>query len=291
VTHSSHPLLLPARAAAHVITIHDLDFLAHPERTRAEVRRDYPVLARQHAQRADRILVPSMFTAGEVERQLGVPRERLAVCPPGAPDWTPRSAVPSNGYILFFSTLEPRKNVGGLLDAYDLLLTRNRDAVQAVPWSIPELILAGRATDAATPWLDRINQPPLKGVVRHLGYVDPARRRALFENARLLVQPSFEEGFGMPVLEAMTVGVPIVAARRGSLPEVVGDAGLLVDPDRPADIAEAILKILQDDDFAAGCAARGIARAGQFRWDQTARRVYDTYQQAIDARGQRARSA
>ena len=83
LTHSSHPLLLPARAAAHVITIHDLNFLTHPERTRAEVRRDYPALAREHAQRADRILVPSAFTAGEVERRPGrpgPPRRKTATC-------------------------------------------------------------------------------------------------------------------------------------------------------------------------------------------------------------------
>ncbi len=130
--------------------------------------------------------------------------------------------------------------------------------------------------------------PPLTGHVRHVGYVDPTKRRALYEGARLLVQPSFEEGFGMPVLEAMTLGVPVVAANRGSLPEVLGDAGLLVDPEQPADMAEAIQHILDDETFAAGCGARGVARAATFRWDQTARRVYDTYQQAIDSRGRKA---
>ena len=109
VVHSPHPLLLPARAAAQVITIHDLNFLTHPERTRAEIRRDYPALARDHAHRAGAVLVPSAYTAGEVERRLGVPRDRIAICPPGAPDWTPRPAAPKDGYVLFFSTLEPRK--------------------------------------------------------------------------------------------------------------------------------------------------------------------------------------
>ncbi len=94
-----------------------------PERTRAEIRRDYPALARAHARRADRIVVPSRFTAREVERQLGVAAraDRRSV-PPGAPDWTPRPATPKDGYVLFFGTLEPRKNVGGLLDAYERLL-------------------------------------------------------------------------------------------------------------------------------------------------------------------------
>ncbi len=286
VAHSLHPLLMPTRSAAQVIMIHDLDFLTHPERTRAEIRRDYPDLARAHAQKADRIMVPSRFTAGEVERQLGVAAERLAICPPGAPQWTPRAVVPSNGYVLFFGTLEPRKNIGGLLDAYTRLLTSSAQVAgnaARTGRSIPELILAGRPTPDATQWLDRLNHPPLKGFVRHLGYVDPEKRRALYENARLLVQPSFEEGFGMSVLEAMTLGVPVVAANRGSLPEVLGDAGPLVDPEQPAAMADAIARILNDDGYAADCGARGIARAATFRWDQTARRVYDTYRQAIDA--------
>jgi glycosyltransferase involved in cell wall biosynthesis len=288
VVHSPHPLLLPARAAAQVITIHDLNFLTHPERTRGEIRRDYPALAPDHARRANAVLVPSAYTAGEVERLLGVPRDRIGICPPGAPDWTPRRAAPRDGYVLFFSTLEPRKNVGGLLDAYERLVQGSAEAGHHGR-SVPDLVLAGRATDDARPWLDRISRPPLYGAVRHIGYVDANDRRALYEGARLLVQPSFDEGFGMPVLEAMSLGVPVVAASRGSLPEVLGGAGLLVDPDRPADIADAIARLLDDDALAAACAENGIARARAFRWDETAHRVYDIYQQAIERRAQAAR--
>lgn len=299
VAHSLHPLLLPARRAAQVIMIHDLNFLAHQERTRAEIRRDYAPLARAHAHRANRIIVPSQFTAGEVERRLEVPRDRIVVCPPGAPAWTARAAAPGHGYVLFFGTLEPRKNVGGLLDAYERLLDGSAEAspcgehggAQASSYvarrlqpSVPELVLAGRATEESGPWLDRLQRPPLKGAVRHVGYVAPANRRALYEGARLLVQPSFEEGFGIPVLEAMTLGVPVVAANRGSLPEVLGDAGPLVDPERPEAIASAIARLLVDDEYAAACAGKGLARAQDFRWDRTARRVYDVYQQAIEHR-------
>ena len=283
VAHSLSPMLLPARAAAHVIMIHDLDFLSHPERTRAEIRRYYVPLARAHAQRADAVIVPSLFTAGEVERRLGVPRDRVAVCPPGAPDWTPRAAAPDAGSVLFFGTLEPRKNVGGLLDAYERLLTRRAENGPDRS-QVPELVLAGKATDDARAWLDRLAQPPLAGRARHIGYVDPAGRRALYEGARLVVQPSFEEGFGITVLEAMTLGVPVVAANRGALPELLGDAGLLVDPAQPAAMAEAIARVLSDARLAAECAARGRARARDFRWDRTARQVYDVYQLAIEHR-------
>ena len=286
VTHSPHPLLLPARHAAQVITIHDLNFLTHPERTRAEIRRDYPSLARDHAHRADAVLVPSAYTAGEVERLLGVPRERLMICPPGAPEWTPRAAAPKDGYVLFFSTLEPRKNVSGLLDAYERMMARPAEAGHS-NGALPDLVLAGKATADAQPWLERITRPPLAGKVRHIGYVEADDRRALYEGARVLVQPSFDEGFGMTVLEAMSLGVPVVASNRGSLPEVLGGAGVLVDPDDPAALAHAIAQVLNEEGVAAACSAKGIARARAFRWDETAHRVHETYRDAIARRGRK----
>jgi glycosyltransferase involved in cell wall biosynthesis len=304
IAHSLHPLLMPARDAAQIVTIHDLDFLAHPERTRAEIRRDYPQLVGNHARRADAVIVPSSFTGVEVERQLGVARDRIAVCPLGAPQWTPRAAAPVNGYLLFFGTLEARKNIGGLLDAYERLIMvssepgRNSDHGAAEAGhhgsrsaAIPELVLAGRAPEAARPWLDRIARPPLAGRVRHVGYVEPARRRDLYVGARLLIQPSFDEGFGMTVLEAMSLGVPVVAARRGSLPEVTGDAAALVDPESAEEMASAIRRMLGDEAYATQCAANGLARSRAFRWDATARRVYEAYQRAIATRARRAGAA
>ena len=87
IAHSPHPLLLPSRSAAQIVTIHDLHFLTHPERTSAEIRRDYPALVRTHATRADRVIVVSRFVAGEVQRLLDIPADRISVCPNGAPDW------------------------------------------------------------------------------------------------------------------------------------------------------------------------------------------------------------
>jgi len=283
VAHSPHPLLLPSRTAARVVTIHDLYFLTYPERGRAEIRRDYPALARRHAHQADRIIVPSQFTARDVEQRLEVPPERISVCRHGRPDWQPRPGTDVGGYVLFVGTLEPRKNVGGLLDAWERLAARGPRGGPPGR-ALPELVLAGKATEAAQPWLERIARPPLAGLVRHLGYVDSARRRELYAGARLLVQPSFEEGFGLPVLEAMTVGVPVVAARRGALPEVLGDAGLLVDPDNPDQIASAIGRLIDDDRLAAENAAKGVIRSREFDWERTAHCVYDAYQRAIQHR-------
>ena len=281
VTHSPHPLLLPTRAAAQVITIHDLSFLENADPSRPDVRRDYAALVHTHASRADRIIVSSQYAAGEIERRLGVPGQKIALCPPGAPDWPARTAPPASGYVLFVGTLEPRKNVGALLDAYERLLSHEHATSHD---ALPELVLAGKATPASRAWLERIARPPLRGVVRHLGYVDAGHRRALYEGARLLVLPSFEEGFGLPVLEAMTIGVPVVAARRGALPEVLGQAGPLIDPDNPANLAAAIERLLGDSAFAADCASKGLARSRAFRWDTTAERVVDVYRAAIEHR-------
>jgi len=285
VAHSLHPLMMPARHAAQVVTIHDLNFIKHPERTRKEIRRDYPALAENHARRASRIIVPSTFTAREVERCFDIAEAKVSICSPGAPDWTPRATPPRDGYILFLGTLEPRKNIGTLLDAYERLLARpeppDRQAELLSGSRAPDLVLAGQAIEESRPWLERIARPPFAGRVRHIGYVQPADRLAVFDGAALLVQPSFEEGFGIPVLEAMTRGVPVVAANRGALPEVLGDAGALFDPSSADDLAETIWRMVSDADRLRESAARGVARSRQFQWSATAGRVIEAYEHAI----------
>jgi O-antigen biosynthesis alpha-1,3-rhamnosyltransferase len=280
VAHSMHPLLMPARRAARVVTIYDLNFLTHPERTRGEIRRDYPVLARDHAHRADRVIVISRFTADQVERLLGVPAERISLCTPGAPAWAPRAKPPGgDGYVLFVGTLEPRKNLGVLLDAYEVLAAGGK--------RLPPLVIAGKTTEQSGPWLERIRRPPLSHSVRYIGYVNPAKRHELYEGAKLLVQPSFEEGFGLPVLEAMTVGVPVVAANRGALPEVLGDAGPLIDAEDPAGFADAIDTIVNDPVAAISATSKGLERARLFSWERTADAMIDAYKAALRHRAER----
>jgi len=177
--------------------------------------------------------------------------------------------------VLFFGTLEPRKNLGALIDAYERLMRRR---------PMPRLLIAGHATREAKPWLARIAEPWTGGNLVYLGYIDPSKRRNLYVEARVLVQPSFEEGFGMPILEAMTMGVPVIAANRGALPEVLGDAGLLFDPENPDALASALERMIDDEAFAAASAAKGRLRASQFTWDATARHVYEAYQLAIERR-------
>ena len=284
VVHAAHPLLIPSRRAAQVVTVHDLFFLSQPERTTAEMRRDYPALAGAHARRADAIITSTDYGRRLVIDQLGVANDRIYVCPPGAPMWpasgtTPRGA--HDGCVLFLGTLEPRKNVGTLLDAYALLLQRRS--------KVPPLVLAGRTTAAAAEWLSRIAKPPLSGHVRHVGYVSGDERERLFASARVLVLPSLDEGFGFTALEAMSAGVPLVASNRGSLPEVVGNGGTLVDPTNTAELAAAIEHRATSDGAAADARRAGLARARTFTWDASAATLRRAYVDAVRRRGERPR--
>jgi glycosyltransferase involved in cell wall biosynthesis len=279
VAHSAHPLLMPTRHAAQVVTIHDLFFLSNAAQTDAEVRRDYPALAASHAKRADAVITSTQYGKREVVNRLGVEADRIYVCPPGAPTWTTLGHgpnVPENGCILFLGTLEPRKNVSVLLDAYALVLGRRPD--------VPRLVLAGRETPAASEWLARIRSAPLAGHVLHAGYVTDREREELFRSARLLVMPSLDEGFGLPALEAMSAGVPVIVSSRGSLPEVVSDAGAQIDPTNAGALADAIERAIVDRDWATEAAQRGLERARTFTWAQSAQTLHRAYEEAVARR-------
>ena len=273
IAYSLHPLLMPSSRARQVVTVHDLDFLDHPERTRAEVRRDYASLSAKHAQRAAAVVVVSEFTAGEVARRLDVPPERMVICSPGAPAWEPRPAPAPRGPILFMGTLEPRKNVGVLLGAYARLRETMPDA--------PPLWLAGGATDASIPWLRAIEQPPLKGHVTHLGYIDAQARYGLYAQASMLVLPSHLEGFGMPALEAMATGVPVIVSNRGALPEVTGDAAQIVEADDVDGFAAAMRRYLSDAGTTDEAIARGLVRARYYSWDRSAAALLERFRQVL----------
>jgi glycosyltransferase involved in cell wall biosynthesis len=279
VAHAPHPLLIPARRAAQVVTIHDLFFLDHPERTHAEIRRDYPALVAAHARRADAIITSSHHVKGLVSQRLSVPAERITVCPAGAPAWRTLGRgphLPDDGYILFVGTLEPRKNIGRLLDAYEMLLSGTGIA--------PPLVLAGGTSPEAETWLDRAARMPLRGHVKHIGYIAQDRREEVYAGARLLVLPSLDEGFGLPALEAMSAGIPVVVSNRGSLPEVVGDAGALVDAEDASGLASAMERVIADDNWARSRAIAGLERAARFTWNAAANNVRRAYVDALARR-------
>lgn len=280
VVQAAHPLLIPSRRAARLVTIYDLDFLDAPERTRAEIRRDYPTLTADHARRADQVITISTHTADAIASRLGVPRSHISICHPGAPDWARRAAEPAaNGCILFLGTLEPRKNLGVLLDAYSALVAVRPDA--------PPLVLAGQIPDEAGSLVRRTREHPLAGRVELPGYVSENDKAALFRRALVFVLPSHTEGFGIPAMEAMAVGVPVIAANRGALAETVGDAGELVSTDDPAALTSALATILADAARRDRMREAGWAHAAPFTWARTAAGVREAWQLARAHRAER----
>ena len=276
IVHSTTPLLLPARSGLRVCTVYDLDFLAHPDRARGESRRDFPALVHAHAARADLVVTISEYSKSQVEQRLGIGPDRIAVCRPGVPSWItgPLAARPTGdaGDILFVGTLEPRKNVPALLAAYRMLAGRQP--------AVPRLVLAGQVTPEAEAWVAETQAPPLAGRVVVEGYVSNERRAELFAGAGLVVLPSLDEGFGLPALEAMALGIPVVTSNVGALPEVVGDAGILVDPRDVAGLAAALERVCSDAPLAARMREAGIARAKRFSWPESARALIAAYAEA-----------
>ena len=279
VVHAATPVAIPTQSAAVVLTIHDLHFLRHPERMAAEMRRDFPNLVRAHAKRAPAIVVSSAYTAADVHRTLSVPAERIHLCPPGAPAWADavreRRGREPREHILFLGTLDPRKNIGVLLAAYRQLRAR-------IPGA-PRLVLAGGVPASAAALQSDAAAPDLAGHVELTGYVSQARRMDLFARAHLLVLPSLDEGFGLPVLEAMASGVPVVVSSGGSLPEVAGDAATPVAPG-DVDGFEAAMAGLLEPDVAQDATFRGLARAASFSWDTCASHVRTAYAAAVEHR-------
>jgi glycosyltransferase involved in cell wall biosynthesis len=285
VVHAAHPIRLPSRTAAQVVTVHDLDFLRHPERTQAEIRRDYPELAPAHIRDADAVIAVSASTAADIETLTGRPTSRVTIAPLGRPDWARRLQEPEDGVLLFFGTLEPRKNIGGLLDAYALLLARRN----AAGMPTPTLVLAGAAGHGAGALIARTHQGIFHGKVEVLGYVDPDRRVATYHRALAVVMPSHTEGFGLPALEAMTLGIPVVAAHQGALPEVLGGAGILCDAADPAALSAALESVITNRAQRDHLRDAGWRRAQDFSWGHTAARTREAWAGAIDAARERRR--
>lgn len=281
VVHSQSPLLIPSSNAAQVVTIHDLDFLRHPDQMSAEIRRDYPTLARSHAARADAVIVSSRYAAAEVTRELQLDADRVHVCPPGRPAWAElvrrrRQDAPRK-HILFVGTLSLRKNVGTLLEAYARLRAQRPDT--------PPLVLAGHRTPASTGWEARCDESPLKGHVVISGYIDAAQKTDLYTHAAMLILPSYEEGFGLPVLEAMACGVPVVVSSRGSLPEVAGHAATPVDPDDVDGFVAEMQSLLDRDQTPA--IERGLAQASTYSWQACAAAARAAYRSAVEVHARR----
>jgi len=270
-----------------VTTIHDLSWLRYPQtHPRDRVRWLVRAVPRT-LERAAAILVDSDFVRDEVIAAFGCPPGRVHTAHLGvARSFHPRSAAQTaptlvalrlqhGSYVLSIGTIEPRKNVEHALDAYALLPQSLRDR--------HPLVIAGMPGWRATALEKRLRLLATRGDVRFLGEVGAAALPLLYAGAAAFVFPSLYEGFGLPPLEAMASGVPVLVANRASLPEVAGDAALLLDPDVPEATARQLRSLLEDDDARRCWSERARRRAAAYTWEACARRTIDAYRGALQA--------
>lgn len=264
-----------------VVTIHDLSAERLPGLGgRRFGQRLASAKTRWTARRAERVIADSRSGAADVAAVFGVAPERIVVVPLGVgPEFFPepppvqeavraRLAPGREGLILFCGTLEPRKDVPTLVRAF-ARVPGGRHRYR--------LVLAGGDGRASAEIATLVSRLGLGDAVAFEGYMDVAQLRGLYSAATLFVLPSLYEGFGLPVLEAMACGTPVIATDSSSLPEVVGDAGLLVPPGDPEALAGAMARVLDDADLAADLRQRGLRRAKGFTWEATAAKTLAVY--------------
>lgn len=281
------PDFIPPRFGAKrtVITVHDLNFIYYPQFQTPDSLRYYNGNIQAAVEKADHILADSQATKDDLGNLLHVPADKVTVHMLGVnPIFQPlptdavtavkeRLGLPST-YLLFVGTFEPRKNLPGLLDAYCALGDSLTDA--------PPLVIAGRRGWLYEWIFQKVTELRLDKSVIWLEDPSFADLPAVYNGAAALVLPSFYEGFGLTALEAMACGTPTVVSNRGSLPEVVGDVGLMIDPDQPDSLVDGLRRILTESDLRSRSREAGIARAKQFTWSRTAEIVLSVYRRVLE---------
>ncbi len=272
---------LDTRPRRAVCTFHDL-FVLTSEYSTPEFRARFADQARRAAEMSDVIIAVSRFTAGQIEELLGVPADRIRVVHHGV--HTSNSAViggsdviplaksidaaPRENLVLFVGAIQKRKNVARLVKAFERLPSS---------W---KLALAGSVEGyGAVEELSAVETSPRRADIEVLGYVSPEKLESLFARASIFAFPSLDEGFGMPVLEAMAHGVPVITSTNSALPEVAGDAALLVDPVDTQEIGDALLLLAGDEARRSDLARRGLERARGFTWESAVEQTWHVYNQ------------
>ena len=294
------PMLMPR---PYVVTIHDMgSFLFHQ---RGPMRRDFRLfLFRRGMLRAERVIAVSAATRRDIVNLLGIPAQRISLIFE-APDprflresadgqlpGSPASVTPQQQqileryqvhypFILYAGSVRPQKNIPRLVEAFAVL----RGDLENHPlYKDLRLIIIGDEISRYPSVRRAVIKTRVEEVVRFLGFVPVETLRVFFEAASAFVFPSLYEGFGLPPLEAMASGTPVVTSNVSSLPEVVGEAAMLVNPENVFDIARGIREVLLDDDLRADLIRKGHRQARRFSWAQTARQVLDIYQEVVRSR-------
>lgn len=267
-----------------VVTVYDLSFIHYPDRLPAARRHYLRLFTGLTCRRACRVIAISESTAQDVAARFGLPRSRIDVALPGVDprfrplpaaevaDFRRRKGLPER-FMLFVGTLEPRKNLPLLLRAYAALPAADRDAVH--------LVLGG-----GRGWMDgaifeTIERMGLGATVHLPGYLADSELPAWYNAAEVFVYPSVFEGFGLPVVEAMACGKPVLVANTSSLPEAAGDAGCLLPPDDEAAWTAALARAIHDPAWRAEAGARAQAHAARFTWAATAAQTVASYRRAL----------
>ena len=274
---------LPPFPGPKVATFHDLSHVrwpqCHPPGRVRFMAKEIPLTLR----RADHLVTVSDFSRREIVACYGWPAERISVTPlAAAPSYHPRPreallsrltslGLQPGGYVLCVATLEPRKNLDTLVTAYEGLPRALR---QRFP-----LVLAGDRGWESGALHARIRRCQRQGWLRYLGYVPQDILPFLYAGARVFAYPSRYEGFGLPVLEAMASGVPVVCSNTASLPEVAGEAALMHAPDEVATLREHLRRALEDEDWRKVARRRGLTRARRFSWERTVAETVQVYRQ------------
>jgi glycosyltransferase involved in cell wall biosynthesis len=273
------------RQCATVLTIHDLSFLIHPEtheqRRVSRSRRRLPLMARL----ANSVIVPTESVRGEVCRRLGLSAEKVFAVPEApracfAPmelaataDVRRRLGIGAD-FLLTVGTIEPRKNLPTLLSAFEEVA-----AGQSQPTL--QLVIAGNRGWLSEPLFKALEKSPMRKRIVLTEYLNDQDLRALYSSCRAFVYPSIYEGFGLPPLEAMACGAPVITSRIPALEETTGGAAILVEPTNVQALAVAIAELLDSDDLRSSLSALGRSRAAEFTWERTARLTLDIYEKAV----------
>jgi glycosyltransferase involved in cell wall biosynthesis len=265
--HGLNQRLPHRRWPLQIATFHDLFVMSH-EYSSPQFRSRFTAQARHAAENADRIIAVSRFTANEVERLLGVDPARIRVVHHGVRMPQTVGTVREN-LVLTVGSIQKRKNTARLVRAFESLPKGWR------------LVLAGGRGYGAEETLREIEKSPRRQDIELTDRVSEARLAELYQAASIFAFPSLDEGFGIPILEAMANGVPVLTSNRSALPEVSGDAALQVNPENEAELTTALGRLACDPDLREMLAARGRQRARKFSWDRAAEETWKVYQELL----------
>jgi glycosyltransferase involved in cell wall biosynthesis len=292
IIHQTYFATLPTthRDTGIITTINDVAYLTYPEFfVRNNIKLSRICLKRQ-VECSDRIITISNYTKSELVAKVGADPAKITTIYPGI-EVQVRNILPEEiektksvygikgKYILFIGTLEPRKNLKRLIAAFSLLKNKTMS-----------LVIIGKKGWHYDDIFAEVQARKLEDSVIFLGYLSAQEKTAVLKGAELFVYPSLYEGFGMPIAEAMSWGIPVIAGNNSSMPEVVGDAGLLVNPIDIDDIARGIKDLLSDSDRRAEYSRKALSRSHYFSWDDAAKKIWqiyhDVYREKHEKRGQ-----